>query len=77
MGVASREIRGPDGKAWRARINRFRAPRWRQSEAWFSEEPMFGGAFFVFDFFLALVSAMIAGPIIPLLARPSRGSADS
>jgi hypothetical protein len=29
---------------------------------------MFGGVFFVFDLFLALVSALIAGLIIPLLA---------
>ncbi len=50
------------------RVYRFRAPRWRQSEAWFSEEPVGGGIFFVVDLLLALVSVLIAGLIIPLLS---------
>ena len=50
------------------RVYRFRWPPWRQSEAWFSEEPMFGGVLFVVDVVLAVISAVIAGLIIPLVA---------
>jgi hypothetical protein len=49
VGVASRTVSAPDGSEWQVRIYRFRAPRWRQFGAAFSEEPDGAGALFVID----------------------------
>ncbi len=66
MGVASREVTGPDGKAWRIRVYRFRAPRWRQFGGWVSEDPTVS-IFVPIDLVLGVISAVVMGLIVPFL----------
>jgi hypothetical protein len=64
VGVASREVSGPDGRAWRIRVYRFRAPRWRQFGGWVSEDPTVS-IFVPVDFVLGVISAVVMGLIVP------------
>jgi hypothetical protein len=66
VGVASREVFGADGSAWRVRVYRFRAPRWRQFGGSVSEDPAVT-IFWPVDIVLGVISAVVMGLIVPLL----------
>src|SRR5262249_28962051 len=66
VGVASREVSGPDGRAWRVRVYRFRAPRWRDFGAAYSEDPSLA-IFWPVDIVLGVLSAVFMGLIVPFL----------